>query len=235
LYEEPGAAFVLVEVQGTVGLVMARSEGVRDGGVPAAAGAAVRGVERWRARFIRRPTPEGSQAGREAGVGALQAGLPYKPDLITGLLECFVYVVLGPGDDPQGLAGELEAAVAASLHEDGRPNLLVRARLVDAAPSQRTDPAAPVVRIAADAYRAVCGEPAPRPVGWTGSTDGVILRRAGVDTVRVGPPPLSSGAGREALSLEDLATSTAIYAEIITRWDGAAGPLTPTGTSGETG
>jgi acetylornithine deacetylase/succinyl-diaminopimelate desuccinylase-like protein len=219
LYEEPGAAFFLVEAHGPVGLVMARSEGVRDGGAPAAAGAAVRGVERWREQFIRRPTPEGSQTGREAGVGALQAGLSYKPDLIGGLLECFVYVVLGPGDDPQGLAGELAAAVAASLHDDGRQNLSVRARLVDATSSQRTDPSAPVVRIAADAYLAVCGEPAPRPVGWTGSTDGVILRRAGVDTVRVGPSPLSSGVGQEALSLEDLVTSAAIYAEIVTRWD----------------
>jgi acetylornithine deacetylase/succinyl-diaminopimelate desuccinylase-like protein len=218
LYEEPGAAFVLVEVQGPVGLVMARSEGVQDGGAPAAAGAAVRGVERWREQFMRRSTPEGSQSGREAGVGALQAGLPYKPDLISGLLECFVYVVLGPDDDPQGLPGELAAAVAASLQDDGRQNLSVRATLVDATTSQRTDPAAPVVRIADDAYRAVCGGAAPRPVGWTGSTDGVILRRAGVDTVRVGPSPLSSGAGQEALSLEDLATSAAIYAEIITRW-----------------
>jgi acetylornithine deacetylase/succinyl-diaminopimelate desuccinylase-like protein len=222
LYEEPGAAFVLVEVHGTVGLVMARSEAVRDGGVPAAAGAAVRGVERWRERFIRRLTPPGSQSGREAGVGALRAGLPYKPDLISGLLECFVYVVLGPGDDPERLAGELAAAVAASLRDDGRRNLSVRATLLDASISQRTDAAAPIVRIAEDAYRAVRGVPAPRPVGWTGSTDGVILRRAGVDTVRVGPSPLSSGVGQEALSLEDMATSTAIYAEIITRWE--AGP-----------
>jgi acetylornithine deacetylase/succinyl-diaminopimelate desuccinylase-like protein len=223
LYEEPGAAFVLVEVRGPVGLVMARSEGAREGGAPAAAGAAVRGVERWREQFIRRPTPEGSQIGREAGVGALQAGLPYKPDLISGLLQCFVYVVLGPGDNPHGLAGELAAAVAASLHDDGRHNLSVQATLVDSTPSQRTDPSAPVVGIAADAYRAVCGAPAPRPVGWTGSTDGVILRQAGVDTVRFGPPPLSSGAGQEALSLEDLATSTAIYTEIITRWMGPSG------------
>jgi acetylornithine deacetylase/succinyl-diaminopimelate desuccinylase-like protein len=218
LYEEPGAAFVLVEVQGTVGLVMARSAEVQDGGVPAAAGAAVRGVEQWREHFLRRPTPPGSQSGREAGVGALQAGLPYKPDLIGGLLQCFVYLVLASGDDPEALATEIAAAVAASLSDDGRHDLSVRATVVDAVTSQRTDPAAPIVRIAADAYQAVRGSPPPRPMGWTGSTDGVILRRAGVDTVRVGPSPLSSGVGQEALSLEDLATSTAVYAEIITRF-----------------
>jgi acetylornithine deacetylase/succinyl-diaminopimelate desuccinylase-like protein len=218
LYEEPGAAFVLVEVQGTVGLVMARSAGVQDGGVPAAAGAAVRGVERWRERFLRRTTPPGSQSGREAGVGALQAGLPYKPDLIGGLLQCFVYLVLARGDDPEALAAEIVTAVAASLREDGRHDLSVQASLVAAITSQRTDPAAPVVRVAADAYRAVCGAPPPRPMGWTGSTDGVILRQAGVETVRVGPSPVSSGVGQEALSLEDLATSTALYAEIITRY-----------------
>jgi acetylornithine deacetylase/succinyl-diaminopimelate desuccinylase-like protein len=222
LFEEPGAAFVLIEVQGTVGLVMARSAEVQDGGVPAAAGAAVRGVERWRESFLRRPTPPGSQSGREAAVGALQIGLPYKPDLIGGLLQCFVYLVLAAGDDPEALAAEIGMAVAASLRDDGRHHLSVRATLVEAVTSQGTDPAAPVVRTAADAYQAVCGTPAPRPVGWTGSTDGVILRRAGVDTVRLGPSPLSSGVGQEALSLEDLATSTAIYAEIVTRWQ--AGP-----------
>jgi acetylornithine deacetylase/succinyl-diaminopimelate desuccinylase-like protein len=218
LYEEPGAAFLLVEVQGRAGLVMARSEDGQDGGVPAAAGAAVRGVERWRRRFLGRPSPPGSQSGREVGVGALRAGLPYKPDLIGGLLELFVYVVLGAGDDPETFAGEIAAAVTESLHDDDRPNLSVRATLVEAVTSQRTDPGSPVVRIADNAYRAVCGVPAPRPTGWTGSTDGVILRRAGVDTVRLGPRPLSSNVGQEALSMEDLARSMAIYAEIIARY-----------------
>jgi acetylornithine deacetylase/succinyl-diaminopimelate desuccinylase-like protein len=151
-------------------------------------------------------------------VGALQAGLPYKPDLIGGLLELYVYVVLGLGDEPQALATEIEAAVAASLGDDGRPNLSVRAVLIDATASQRTNPAAPIVRTAAAAYRAVCGVPAARPRGWTGSTDGVVLRGAGIDTVRLGPKPISRGVGMETLSLEDLGTSMAIYTEIIRRY-----------------
>jgi hypothetical protein len=46
----------------------------------------------------------------------------------------------------------------------------------------------------------------------------VVLRGAGIDTVRLGPKPISRGVGMETLSLEDLGTSMAIYTEIIRRY-----------------
>lgn len=218
LYEEPGFASAVVQLRGRPGLVMSRDESVRNGGVPAAAGPAVCAVERWRTRFISRPSDPASQAGREAAVGALSCGVPYKPDLIGGVLELFVYVVLGAGDDPLEVVTELEAEVASSVREDGFEHLEVGAVVVDAVASARTDPDAAIVHITDEAYREVWGASASRPVGWTGSTDGVLLRRAGVHTVRVGPSPLEAAPGREAISLEGLVSNARLYARIVERF-----------------
>lgn len=218
LYEEPGFAYFVVEVSGPSGLVMARSEAVGNGGVPAAAGAAVRGVERFRSRFIERALPENSQAGREVGVGALCAGAPYKADLFGGLLELYVYVVLGPSDDPANVRAEIETAVAASLVDDGRGQFSVRATLLDSVTSARTDPASPIVEMATDAWESAHGASPPPLHGWTGSSDGVLFRSSGIDTVRLGPPPISAAAGVEALSLRELVVFAQLYAEIVVRF-----------------
>ncbi|MGA8296236.1 MAG: hypothetical protein WB770_04260 [Acidimicrobiales bacterium] len=218
LYEEPGFAYFVVEISGPSGLVMARSEAVRDGGAPAAAGAAVRGVERFRSRFIERTFPENAQAGREVGVGSLSSGAPYKADLIGGLLELYVYVVLAPGDDPANVRTEIETAVAESIVEDGRDRFSVRAMLLDSVTAARTDPASLVVEIAEYAWQSAHGASSPRLHGWTGSSDGVLFRASGVETVRLGPPPIPAGAGVEALSLRELVVSAELYAEIVVRF-----------------
>ncbi len=218
LHEEPGFAYLVVEVSGPSGLVMARSEAVRDGGAPAAAGAAVRGVERFRSRFIERALPDDAQAGREVGVGACCAGAPYKADLFGGLLELYVYVVLGPNDDPANVRVEIETAVAESLVEDGRGQFSVRATLLDSATSARTDPASPIAEIATEAWKSAHGASPPPLHGWTGSSDGVLFRSSGIDTVRLGPPPISAAASVEALSLRDLVEFAQLYAEIVARF-----------------
>lgn len=222
LHEEPGAAFVTVEVTGPTGLAMRRaSEG--SGGVPAAVGAAVEGIEHWRRRFVARPTVPGSQAGRDAALGALAAGLPYKADLIGGLLQLHVYAVLGPGDEPGELAPALESAARAALASSGHSSLTVRARLVSGVSSAATPPDAAVVALARAAYRAAHGVEPPAITGWTGSTDGVVFRHAGVDTARAGPVPLPGPFGHESLSFAELRAWVAAYAHVVVGWS-APGP-----------
>ncbi len=218
LYEEPGAAFAVLELRGEPGLVMARDAHVEEGGMPAVAGSAVRAVERWRKRFVSRASESSCQAGREAGVGALSCGLPYKPDLVAGVLDLHVYLVLGPGDDPEEAVSELAQEVTDSGREDGWKGIEVKGVLLDSVPSARTAPDAAVVRFADDAYREIWGGAAPRPAGWTGSSDGVLLRRAGMDTVRVGPAPLDARLGREAISLQALVSFARLYARIVERF-----------------
>jgi len=214
LHEEPGAAFLVVSLAGPGGLVMSRTAALAHGGVPAALGAAVAGVEAARTRFLARDLPAGSQAGRELGVGAACTGLPYKPDLFGALAELYAYAVLAPGDDAGTLAGEVEAAVREALGRARHAEVSVRVEVLEAAPSQRTDPRARIVRLARAAYEQVRKVP-PRPVErWTGSTDGVVLRAAGIETARVGPTPVAHPSGVEALRLADLVDAARIYATV---------------------
>ena len=217
LHQEPGAAYLTVEVTGPPGLVMTRPA-VRGGGIPAAVGTAMAGVEHWRSRFLLRPLPDGSQAGREAAVGALAAGLPYKADLIGGLLQLHIYAVLAPGDDAAALPPAIEAAVADALHRDGWADLEVGVDLVEGVGSAGTEPTAPVVRLAEEVYRDVHGSAPPAVTGWTGSTDGVLFRHWGVDTVRLGPTPVAGRPGGEALSVTELVAWARLYAELVVRF-----------------
>jgi len=218
LYEEPGAAYVTVEISGASGLVMTRHPGLFGGGVPAATGTAILALERWRDGYVGHPVPGASQVGRQAGVGALSAGLPYKPDIIGGLLQIHVYIVLGPGDDPAALPAQIEEVVVGDLRQAGWTALKVRATLVDGIGSARTEPTSALVTLVEEVYRDVLGCAPPAISGWTGSTDGVLLRRAGVDTARVGPAPVARSVGTEALSLAELVAYAQLYAEAIVRF-----------------
>ncbi len=231
LVEEPGAAFITVEVTGTPGLAMHRAS-MADGGVPAAVPAALAGVERWRSGFAGRATPPGAQAGRDAAVGSLVAGLPYKPDIVGGLLQLHLYVVLAPGDDPAALASDVEAAVAAALAAGGHGGLEVRATVAEAVGAASTPADVPVARAAEAAYRSVFGTTPPPVRTWTGSTDGVVFRGAGVDTVRLGPTPDPAPPGEDALSLSGLLDWARLYATIVLDYctGGAAAPVAPDGT-----
>ena len=216
LWEEPGAAYVTVDVVGPAGLVMTRSA-LRGGGVLGAVGTAVAGVERWREQYLARPLPEGTQAGREAGLGALTAGLPYKPDLVGGLLQLHLYAVLAPGDDPADLPGEVARTVGEALADGGWGDLGAHAELVWGIPSAATDRRAPVVALAEAVYREVLGGAPASVTAWTGSTDGVLFRRAGVDTARLGPTPLAGPVGTEALSVSALVSWARVYADLVVR------------------
>lgn len=130
--------------------------------------------------------------------------------------------MLGPGDDPAALPGAVAGAVAAALRDDGHTGLAVRGFLDDGVPAARTEPDAPVVAVAREAVRAVQGADPPPVTGWTGSTDGVLWRHAGVDTVRMGPTPLATGVGVESLSVDDLLRWATTYAEVVVRHARAA-------------
>ncbi|MGH9091633.1 MAG: hypothetical protein ACRDZR_09695, partial [Acidimicrobiales bacterium] len=184
---------------------------------------AVEGVERWRRAFVGRPVPPGCQVGREAGVGALSVGLPYKPDLVGGLLQLHAYAVLGPGDDPFSVPPALARVVTRALADRGLPGLEVTAGLADGTAWARTSPGSPVVVAARGAYEAVQGAPPPPVSGWTGSTDGVLWRHAGVGTARMGPTPVATAVGVESLSLGDLVRWSATYAETVARHAAGAG------------
>lgn len=218
LWEEPGAAYVQVRVTGRPGAALAPDSAWPAGGVAAHAGLVLAALAAWRSDYLRsRQSTARGQTGPQAGIGAVRAGWPGKPDLLPAELVVDLYVVTMPGEDT-GVLGE---QVASTLREHLRTTALacvtvaVTVEPVHAAAATRAD--APIVVAARRAWMAEFGSP-PAPVsGWAGSTDGVVLRAHGIDTVRLGPAALGSATDprRDVLDLDRLAAFTRIYTALL--------------------
>jgi acetylornithine deacetylase/succinyl-diaminopimelate desuccinylase-like protein len=215
LWEEPGALYLRVRVQGRHGAVLARESAVPHGGVIAHAAPVIEAIERWRTTYMESSKAPGTQVGPAAGIGSLTAGRPDKPDLFPALLEAGVYVVTVPGADPHAIAETLRQEVGAACVDGPLSACTVEVDVDEIHPAAATPPDAPIVRTARTAWRDEFGADPPPVSGWTGSTDGVVLRAHGIDTVRLGPAstPSPTDPRRDVL---DLASLTA-YARLYTR------------------
>lgn len=216
LWEEPGALYLRVRVTGRYGAVLDRDSAVPPGGVIAYAGVLLAAIEGWRARYLGDRPPVG-QVGAAAGVGAIRAGRQDKPDLFPAALDVDLYVVTVPGEDEAVLAGDLAASIRAECA--GTPlascDVRVTAEPIHAAAATPAD--APIVRAALDAWRAEFKTDPPAITGWTGSTDGVVLRARGIDTVRLGPRSGRSleDPRRDVLELSSLEAYARTYAALL--------------------
>ncbi|AIY19204.1 M20/M25/M40 family metallo-hydrolase [Pimelobacter simplex] len=216
LWEEPGAAYLQVRVTGTSGAALAPDSATPSGGVLRHAGVVLDAIERWRERYLASRAPVG-QVGAQVGVGALRAGWPDKPDLLPAELLVDLYVVTVPGERPSRLATELTACLHALLAATPLAGCGCEVEVEWLHGAQATGARAPVVRAAQDAWEHVFGEP-PAPVtGWTGSTDGVVLREHGIDTVRVGPQSVrsSSDPRRDVVDLAELERYRELYTALL--------------------
>lgn len=209
LHEEPGSAYLDIELRGRLMAAMARSD--VDGGLLASLPDVIGAFERWRAGVLARPAV--GQVGREAAVGAIDAGSFEKCDLLPAVARLCAHVVLGHGDVAVQLAAELEAAIEGALPPDGSVRVAVAVGPWVAA--GRTPPDAPVVRAALAATGFATGI-----VGWRGSTDGAVFRAAGIDTVRWGPTIAADAEDPriDRVALTDLVSAARTYAEIAVRY-----------------
>lgn len=217
LWEEPGASYVQVVLRAERGAVLARDRVRPPGGLAVALAAAVGEVEAWRTWLRALPVPAG-QTGREAGVGHVQAGLGSKPDLLPGAATVGIYLVAAVEDDAVALVEALRERLAAA---PALAEVSVDVRLDVVDPPGATPQGHPVVVAARDAWFAAHGVPPPTIRGWTGSTDGALLRSLGVPTARTGPVSRADpGDDRcDTLSLEQLRTFAGVYGGIVRRWD----------------
>ncbi len=216
LCEEPGALYLRVRVTGKYGAVLDPGSAVPPGGVIAHAGVVLAALQSWRARYLRDRPPAG-QVGAAAGVGAIRAGRPDKPDLFPAALDVDCYVVTVPGEDPAALAEDLAASVRARCAGTPLASCGVDVTPEPIHPAAGTPADAPIVRAALRAWRAEFGTDAPAITGWTGTTDGVVLRARGIDTVRLGPPSSRSPTDprRDVLDLRLLDAYSRIYTTIL--------------------
>ncbi|MEO6886257.1 MAG: hypothetical protein ABI232_08245 [Jatrophihabitantaceae bacterium] len=216
LWSEPGAVYLQVRVCGSYGAVLTYDSAVPAGGVIAHAGVVLAAIEQWRVSYLA-ARPGIGQLGVAAGIGAIGAGLPGKADLFPAALELDLYVVTLPGEDVTGLADDLTARVRAVCAGTPLDRCAVTVTAEPIHGATVTDPDAPIVRAATSAWSAEFGSPPSSITGWTGSTDGVVLRAAGIDTVRLGPQSVRSDVDprRDVLELTDLAAYARIYAELL--------------------
>lgn len=211
LYSEPGAAYLSIRVTGRSGAVLARRRHRPDGGLLAHAGPLLSAVEQWCNRYAA-DRPAVGQLGAEAGIGRVHSGLATKPDLIPGVLDIGVYLVTLPDEDVRALAADLNQTLAAVCPDDCTVSVVAD----QIHPAAITAADAPVVR-AAQAVRTRHLGPHQPITGWTGSTDGVVLRGRGVDTVRLGPTigPGLHDPRHDRSTLQTLLTWAQIYADLL--------------------
>ncbi|GLY31636.1 hypothetical protein Kisp02_50010 [Kineosporia sp. NBRC 101731] len=212
LHSEPGAAYLTVRVEGRQGAVLARRFHRPEGGVLAHTGRLIDAIEAWRVAHLARRTP--SRIGAEVGIGHLRSGLVTKPDLIPAVLELGLYLVTIPGDRVPDIGRDLENTLRAVAPE----GCTVRVDHHEIHAAGLTDDDAPIVRRARAVRERYLG-PEQSVTGWTGSTDGVVLRGHGIDTVRLGPTiaPLPEDRRRDRTTLDHLVLWSQIYRDLLTQ------------------
>ena len=139
--------------------------------------------------------------------------------------ECVITVDrrLIPGETFESAEAEVRAALDALKTDDPtfRYELVADPR-GDAIPANITPDDSPLVRALQESVRAVTGREPEYFVAWAGATDGRFYRRAGIDTVGLGPGGENAHGANEAVLVDDLVTQARVYVETITRLLGAA-------------
>jgi acetylornithine deacetylase/succinyl-diaminopimelate desuccinylase-like protein len=216
LFEEPGAAYAQVRVSGRYGAALAPESAVPAGGVAAQAGVVLAALAAWREDYLRSRPPVG-QVGPQAGVGALRSGWSAKPDLLPAELVVDLYLVTVPGEDVAALGVELGTRLRGAVDRSALAGCSVAVGVEPVHAAAATAADAPIVHAARSAWAREFGvQPAPI-TGWTGSTDGVVFRAHGIDTVRLGPQSTRSADDprRDVLQLADLDAFSRVYAELL--------------------
>ncbi|MCZ4553741.1 hypothetical protein [Gordonia rubripertincta] len=231
LWDEPGAGYLRIRVGGRRGAVLARDAADPSGGLPAHVGAMCAAVETWRSRFTAVPRHQrdssgpgtatlGRQAGREAGIGAIRAGSTRKPDLLPAFVDLFVYLVLLPEERLVDVADDLNTHLRTAFAGGPLSRCTVEVELAAPQDAGTTSPLEPFVRSATQIWERHHGGPVPELSGWTGSTDGALLRAAALHTIRTGPANVTVNDEPEwdSLSLTELLRFARIYADIGAGW-----------------
>lgn len=208
LWSEPGALYLTVRISGRPGVVMMPASAVPPHGLPAQLSRVLAAVTSWCGDYVATQPPV-AQLGAAAGIGAITAGLPDKADVYPGEVELGLYVVTLPGADPHALAASLAARIEV-------PDCTVTVVAEPVHEATSTDAADPIVTAAGEAWTREFGASATI-TGWTGSTDGVVLRGRGIRTVRLGPQPatMPDDPRRDVLRLDQLEGFVRVYGELL--------------------
>lgn len=148
-------------------------------------------------------------------VGVIRGGA--KINIVPASCEIEVDRRTIPGETRESVLAEMEEALARLSADD--PNVKTSVEVVNWAPPCEIPEAAPIARLALEAYRAVRGEET-RLIGMRGATDAhVLVNQANVPTVVFGPGSLSQAhTTTEHVRVGDLVDAAAMYAWMAARF-----------------
>lgn len=215
LYEEPGAMFIKVRLEAQLLPAMLASAAVPTGGLPLHLGPVLAALGAWRDDHLAARTPHG-QIAPEIGVGSIVAGRPGKPDLLPAAVEIHAYVVMIDGDDADEIGSQLRDRLTMALAGTELENCSLEVLVAEEHSAAGTPASAQIVQRAAAAWLAERGAPPASVTNWKGSTDGVVFRSAGCETVRIGPSPTAAADDRrlDQIAISDLVNFARIYARL---------------------
>jgi acetylornithine deacetylase/succinyl-diaminopimelate desuccinylase-like protein len=221
LSAEPGCLILRLEVRDDALPVPVRGES--PGAVVRAARVAQL-VEAWRPLYQSAHASIDAQTAPDLGVGAIESGLPYKPDFVVGLGNVYVYLATATGSDHEAIVVDLLAYLRSELSKEDPSYDVSRldAHIIGQHPGAGTSEGAEIVAIARESWDRRHGKGSSHVSAYRGSTDGVIFRAAGIDTVRFGPTATSDPAcpTAEQIELSELCEFADLYVEVATRFLG---------------
>ncbi|WP_236787854.1 M20 family metallopeptidase [Amycolatopsis sp. GM8] len=205
-WEEVGLCWFEVRVRGTFGYVGSRHRIPYRNPIDAAA-IVVRELEDWFPRYAEKHT-DGLVA-PQGIVSAIESGWPRLASVTPALCRFQVDLRTSPRGTPASVRREFGEAIREILKRHPEIELDWSMRL--AIPGTHTDPGAPVVRAAVEAWEHLEGRPHQPIVANSGATDANILRNRGLPTARVGmdrigpdaPIPLDFPAGMNVVDLRE--------------------------------
>jgi acetylornithine deacetylase/succinyl-diaminopimelate desuccinylase-like protein len=185
VWEEPGQCWFTVRVKGLFAYSGLRH--IQPCRNPIAdAARLVDALESWFSEYTRRHTR--GQLAPQAAVGAIEGGWPFKPEFIPGI--CHVYIDLRTNPHQTMLSVKREVDDFMTGFRRAHPDMDLDWEMTLSVPGSRTDPKSWIIQSCLRAWEAV----EKRPHGFvreqSGTTDGNVLRNAGIPTTRLGLPGL---------------------------------------------
>lgn len=185
VWEEPGQCWFTIRVKGSLCYSgMRQFQGTRNPLVDAAR--LVEALEAWFPEYTTRHTR--GQLAPQGAVGAIEGGWPFKPEFIPGICHVYVDLRTNPHQSMLSVKRELDAFMAGFRR--AHPEMDLDWEMTLSVPGSRTDPQSWIIQSCLRAWEAVEGRPHTFVRAQSGTTDGNVLRNAGIPTARFGLPGL---------------------------------------------
>ncbi len=185
VWEEPGQCWFTVRVKGSLCYSgMRQFQRTRNPLVDAAR--LVEALEAWFPEYTKRHTR--GQLAPQGAVGAIEGGWPFKPEFIPGVCHVYVDLRTNPHQSMLSVKREMDEFMAGFLR--AHPEMDLDWEMTLSVPGSRTDPRSWIVQSCLRAWEAVEGRPHAFVRDQSGTTDGNVLRNAGIPTARFGLPGL---------------------------------------------